>query len=182
MNYPHKIPIFRDLLAYMNMPLKFRSVNKHTLLYGASLAALLALMQLLRVRYLIINNATDIYVGFIALIFTALGIWLTLKLAKPKKETVVVEKEVYIEVPVAPPLPNGDFIINEKALNKLGISARELEVLQLIAKGMSSQEIAEALFVSVNTIKTHSSNLFLKLDVNRRMQAVEKARKFGLIS
>jgi NarL family two-component system response regulator LiaR len=166
----------------MNMPFKFRAINKHTLLYGASLAVLLALMQWLKVHYMIMANATDIYIGAIALIFTGLGIWLTLKLAKPKRETVVVEKEVYIEVPVTAQLTNGDFIINEKALNKLGISDRELDVLQLMAKGMSSPEIAKALFVSVNTVKTHSSNLFLKLDVNRRMQAVEKARKFGLIS
>ena len=164
------------------MRFKFRAANKHTLLYGAALAALLVLMQWLHVRYLIIDNATEIYVGAIALIFTALGIWLALKLAKPKRETVVVEKEIYIEVPATLPLTNGDFILNEKALNKLGISGRELEVLQLMAKGMSNQEIAETLFVSLNTVKTHSSNLFLKLDVNRRIQAVEKARKAGLIS
>jgi NarL family two-component system response regulator LiaR len=166
----------------MNMPFKFTTVSKHTLLYGAALAALLGLTQWLQVRYMIVNNATDIYIGAIALIFTALGVWLALKLAKPKREKVIVEKELYIEVPVAAPVTNGDFITNEKTLNQLGISGRELEVLQLMAKGMSNQEIAEALFVSRNTVKTHSGNLFLKLDVNRRIKAVEKARKFGLIS
>jgi len=165
----------------MNMPFKIRAVSKHILLYGAALAALLVLMQWLHVRYLIIDNATDVYISAIALIFTALGIWLALKLAKPKRETVVVEKEIYIEVPTLPST-NDNFITNEKALNKLGISGRELEVLQLMAKGMSNQEIAEILFVSLNTVKTHSGNLFLKLDVNRRIQAVEKARRFGLIS
>jgi DNA-binding CsgD family transcriptional regulator len=165
----------------MHMPFKFTAVSKHIFLYGAALAVLFILTQWLQVRYLVINNATDIYIGAIALIFMALGIWLALKLAKPKKETVVVEKEIYIEVPTAP-LANGNFIRNEKTLNQLGISDRELEVLQLMAKGMSNQEIAEALFVSHNTVKTHSGNLFLKLDVNRRIKAVEKARKFGLIS
>ncbi len=164
------------------MPFKLNTVSKHTLLYGAVLAALLGLMQWLQTRYLIINNATDIYIGAIAFVFTALGIWLALKLAKPVKETVVVEKEIYIEVPATASLTNGDFKVNEKVLNKLGISGRELEVLQLMAKGMSNQEIAETLFVSRNTVKTHSGNLFSKLDVNRRIKAVEKAREFGLIS
>ena len=165
------------------MSIKSSAVSKHILLYGAALAALLILMQWLQVRYLIVDNAMNIYIGTIAVLFTTLGIWLALKLAKPKTETVVVEKKLYIEVEVpAVPSPNGDFVMNEQALNKLGISGRELEVLQLMAKGMSNQEIAEALFVSRNTVKTHSSNLFLKLDVNRRIQAVEKARKLSLIS
>lgn len=170
---------FWQSLSYMNMPFKFSAVSRHSLLYGAALAALWVLMQWLQVHYLVIHSATNIYIGAIALIFTSLGIWLALKLAKPQKETVVVEKELYIEVPAA---TNGDFIMNEKALNSFGISSRELEVLQLMAKGMSNPEIAEALFVSLNTVKTHSGNLFVKLDVNRRIMAVEKARKFGLIS
>lgn len=174
-------PYFYQSLSCLTMPLKLKAINKHTLLYGASLAAILLLMQWLQVRYLIMGNFMDVYVGGIALLFTALGVWLALKLARPKKETILVEKQVYIEVPVVMP-SNGNFVINEKALGKLGISDRELEVLQLMAKGMSSKEIADALFVSVNTVKTHSSNLFLKLDVNRRMQAVEKGRKLGLVS
>jgi two-component system, NarL family, response regulator LiaR len=168
----------------MNMPFRFNAVSKHTLLYGAMLAALSVLVQWLQVRYLIINNATEIYIGAIALVFTALGVWLALKLVKPQHrvETVMVEKELYIEVPVTVAVTNGSFVMNEKVLSKLGISGRELEVLQLMAKGMSNQEIAEALFVSLNTVKTHSCNLFSKLEVNRRIKAVEKARKFGLIS
>jgi len=161
------------------MIFKFNAIVKHTLFYGAALAALLLLMRWLQMRFLILNSETEIYIGAIALIFMALGVWLTLKLAKPRKDTIVVEKE-YIEVPVT--LNNRVFVLNEKLLNQLGISVRELEVLQLMAKGMSNQEIADALFVSLNTIKTHSGNLFVKLDVNRRIQAVEKARKFGLIA
>lgn len=145
-----------------------------------SLAALLFLMKWLEVRYLVIDHAMDIYIGAIAVIFTSLGIWLALKLAKPKTQTIVVEKEVYVDVPV-PVQSNKEFVLNQKILDKSGISSRELEVLQLMAKGMSNQEIAGHLFVSLNTIKTHSSNLFLKLDVNRRTQAVDKARKQGLI-
>ncbi len=165
----------------MNMPIRLKAISKHTLWYGAALAVLLFLMKWLELRYLIIDNAMDIYIGAIALIFTALGIWLALKLVKPKTETIVVEKEVYIEKPVPLAQPNSSFAINENSLEKLGISNRELEVLILMATGLSNQEIAAHLFVSLNTIKTHSSNLFSKMDVKRRTQAVDKARKLGLV-
>jgi NarL family two-component system response regulator LiaR len=103
-----------------------------------------------------------------------LGIWLAIKLIKPKVETVVVEKYLYTD----PAIP---FILNEEALTGLGISKRELEVLQLMAEGLSNQEIAKKLFVSLNTIKTHSSKIFEKMDVQRRTQAIEKAKRLGLI-
>ena len=106
--------------------------------------------------------------------FTCLGIWLALKLTRPKIETVIVEKEVYVR-------DRNDFIFNEIELLKLGISKRELEVLALISEGLSNQEIAERLFVSLNTIKTHSSRLFEKLEVRSRTQAVEKAKRLSLI-
>jgi NarL family two-component system response regulator LiaR len=156
-------------------PLKFTS--KHTLIYGASLAVLLFLMKWLEFRFIVIDHALEIYIGAIAIIFTALGIWLTKKLTKPKVETIIIEKEVIVTQPAS----NENFTVNEKAQEKHGISTRELEVLQLMATGLSNQEIAEKLFVSHNTIKTHSSNLFLKLDVKRRTQAVDTGRKLGLI-
>ena len=156
-------------------------VSKHTLIYGASLAALLFLLKWLEIRYMIIDHAMDIYIGAIAVIFTLLGIWLAAKLIKPKTETIIVEREVYVDVQGPLPPANGSFVINEKSLEKLGVSSRELEVLQLMATGLSNQEIAAQLFVSLNTVKTHSSNLFMKMDVNRRMQAVEKAIKLVLI-
>src|SRR5687768_9445933 len=119
---------------------------KHTIGYGISLAILLFILKWLQFRLVIIDHALEIYIGSIALIFTALGIWLALKLARPKIETVVVEKEVY-------KMPANDFATNEEELAKLGLSKRELEVLQLIAEGLSNQEIAARLFVSLNTIK-----------------------------
>ncbi len=159
-----------------------KSLIKHKLiiLYGVALAVLLFLLKWLELRFIIMDHAFEIYAGAIAIIFTSLGIWLALKLTKPKVTTVVVEKEVYIdkEVPVS---FNGGFTLNEQALSKSGISKRELEVLQLIARGFSNQEIADHLFVSLNTVKTHSSNLFLKLDVKRRTQAIEKAQRLSLI-
>lgn len=148
--------------------------NKSLILYGISMALLLFLLKWLEFRFFVINHSLEIYIGAIALVFTGLGIWLALKLTKPKKETVIIEKEVFVNA-------DPEFILNEKELDKLEISKRELEVLQLMAKGMSNQEIASSLFVSLNTIKTHSSNLFIKLDVKRRTQAVEKAKQLKII-
>lgn len=147
---------------------------KLILLYGVSLAALLFLMRWLEFRLLVINHAIELYVAAIAIVFMVLGIWVARQLTKPK--TVLVEKTVYL----SPSSEN--FERNEKALEELGISKRELEVLELIAQGLSNNEIAERLFVSLNTIKTHSSKLFEKLEVNRRAQAVEAARRLGIIS
>ncbi|WP_244095040.1 response regulator transcription factor [Pedobacter alluvionis] len=130
-------------------------------------------MKWLELRFLIINHALEIYAGSIAIIFTALGIWLALKLTKPK--TILIEKEVFIEQPE-------NFILNETALAKLNISKRELEVLKLMSEGLSNQEIAEQLFVTLNTIKTHNARLFEKLEVKRRTQAVETAKKLNLIA
>ena len=144
------------------------------LLYGISLAMLLFLLRWLELRFIIFDHAFEIYIGAIALIFTVLGIWLALKLTKPKIERVVVEKEIYIE-------KSKEFIFNQAETTRLGISKRELEVLHLMAQGCSNAEIAARLFVSLNTIKTHASNLFIKLDASRRTQAIEIAKSLSLI-
>ena len=149
--------------------------NKWILLYGFSLALLLFLLRWLELRFLILSHTQDVYNGAIALIFTILGIWIALKIAKPKKETVIVEKTIYLQ-------PEKEFVLNQTALEELNLSPREMEVLELMAKGMSNAEIAESLFVSLNTIKTHSSKLYEKLEVKRRTQAVEKARQLSLIA
>lgn len=165
--------LYLFIYLYSFMIRKLLSGNKGILIYGISLALLLFLLKWLELRFLIFDHAFEIYAGAIALIFTGLGIWLALKLTKPKVERVVVEKEVYIE--------KQSFTFNEAAMNRLGISKRELEVLQLMAHGLSNAEIADRLFVSLNTIKTHASNLFFKLDASRRIQAIEKAKSLGLI-
>lgn len=156
------------------MLLNFINKHRETILYGISLAFLLFFLKWIELRFIIINHTLEIYIGLIALLFTGLGIWLALKLTKPKVETQIIEKEVTTK--------NTDFTINEEVMNELGISKRELEVLQLMAEGLSNQEIAERLFVSLNTIKTHTSKLFEKLDVKRRTQAVEKAKRLSLIA
>ncbi|MBD1384767.1 response regulator transcription factor [Mucilaginibacter rigui] len=155
------------------MTLNFLARHRSVLIYGASLAALLFLMKWLEWRFLIADYAVELYGGALAIIFTALGIWLAVKLMKPKVNTVFVEKEVIVKT--------NDFILDEQELARLGLSKRELEVLQLMAEGLSNHQIAERLFVSLNTIKTHSAKVFEKLEVQRRTQAVDKAKKLRLI-
>jgi NarL family two-component system response regulator LiaR len=148
--------------------------NKATILYSISLAFLLFLLKWLELRFIIFHHSFEIYIGFIAVIFTALGIWLALKLSKPKIETVVIEKEVYVN-------RNEKFVLDTSLVSQLELSKRELEVLNLLAQGHSNQEIAAALFISLSTVKTHVQNLFEKLAVKRRIQAVEKAKRLNLI-
>jgi two-component system, NarL family, response regulator LiaR len=148
--------------------------NKATILYSISLAFLLFLLKWLELRFIIFDHSFEIYIGFIAIIFTCLGIWLALKISKPKIKTVVVEKEVIVT-------RNENFVLNTLMVSELELSKRELEILGLLAHGHSNQEIAAKLFVSLSTVKTHLQNLFLKLDVKRRTQAIEKAKRLSLI-
>lgn len=148
--------------------------HKATILYGISLALLLFILKWLELRLLIFDHSYEIYIGVIAVMFTGLGIWLALKLSKPKVKTVVIEKEVFVT-------RQGDFVMNMATATELALSRRELEILGLLAQGHSNQEIASELFVSVSTVKTHLQNMFEKLDVKRRAQAVEKARRLGLV-
>jgi two-component system, NarL family, response regulator LiaR len=138
---------------------------KRIVLYGLSLAVLVFILKLIEYQWLVRDLAIEIYIGAIALMFTVLGVWVGLKLTR--KKTIIIT--------------NPDFKFNEAKLDALGITKREYEVLEQMAKGLSNQEIADKLFVSLNTIKTHSSNLFLKLEVKRRTQAIQKAKELGLI-
>jgi DNA-binding CsgD family transcriptional regulator len=147
-------------------------MKKHILIYGLLGGVLIVLLRLIEYRYLIIEHSIEIYGGLVALVFAGLGIWLGFKLTRPK-ETVVIKE---ITVPAV-----GPFVLNQSRLQELGITKRELEILQLIATGMSNREIAEKLFVSENTVKTHSSRLFDKLNARRRTQAVQIAKDLGLI-
>lgn len=156
------------------MPLSAK--NKEILIYGISLAVLLLTLKWLEMHFIIFNYRLELFIGAISILFMVLGIWLARKLMRPKVETkiVEVEKEIYIDTSVPTE-------INQKEIEKLGISKRELDVLGLMATGLSNEEIAEKLFVSLNTVKTHSSNIFVKLDVKRRTQAVEKAKRLNII-
>ena len=146
-------------------------MKKHILIYGLCGGFLIVLLKLIEYRFLVVEHSIEIYGGLVAAVFAGLGIWLGLKLTK-KKETVVV-KEI--------PVPAQPFALNEARLRELGITRREREILELIAGGLSNREIAEKLFVTENTVKTHSSRLFDKLSAKRRTQAVQIAKELGLI-
>ena len=133
---------------------------------------MIALLKLVEYRFLVIQHSIEIYGGLIALLFASLGIWIGIKLTG--KPEIVVVKEV--------PVPaTTSFVQNEIRKRELGITKRELEILGLMARGLSNKEIAETLFVSENTVKTHSSRLFEKLDAKRRTQAVQIGKEAGLI-
>lgn len=148
--------------------------NKWIIGYGLVMALVLFLLKWLELQFVIIDYEFELYISCIAVLFTTLGIWLAHKLARPKKEIVYVEKPVYIDRTTPAE-------INENAIAESGISKREIEVLKLMAEGLSNQEIAEKLFLSLSTVKSHSSNLFGKLDVKRRTQAIEKAKSMNII-
>ena len=143
---------------------------KHMLLYGIILAILIFALKWLQWKFLILDNAIDIYVGLVAVFFTTLGIWVASQILKPKVQTVVIEKEVPEK-----------FLLNETELHKLNLNRREFEVLQLLARGYSNADIANSLFLSLSTVKTHVSNLFSKMDVKSRTQAIDKAKRLGII-
>ena len=145
---------------------------KRVLLYGLAGGVLLALLKILEYKHFIHAYPTEIYGGLVAAIFSALGVWFGLRWSRSRE--VVVVKEVRVP-------EGGPFVLDSGKLKELGITPREHEILGLISEGLSNREIGERLFVSENTVKTHSSRLFDKLGVNRRVQAVQKGRELGLI-
>jgi DNA-binding CsgD family transcriptional regulator len=134
--------------------------------YGLAMASLVFILKYFEYRYWIRDLRMEVYIGLVAVLFTALGVWVGSKLLVGKKQVSIV-------------LPQKT---NDAALRSLGISARELEVLQLMANGCSNQEIADKLFISLPTVKSHASSLFVKLDVSRRTQAVHQAKSLGIIA
>jgi two-component system, NarL family, response regulator LiaR len=142
-------------------------MRKTILLYGLILAGLTAALKFLEYKYIVRDLSLEFYLSVVAVFFTAIGIWAGLKLTR--KKMIVVSR------------PSEAFVVNENNLKQLGISKREYEVLELIARGLSNQEIADKLFLSGNTVKTHLSNLFLKLEVKRRTQAIQRAKELGLL-
>jgi two-component system, NarL family, response regulator LiaR len=148
-------------------------VKRAILLYGICGGLLIAALRVIEYRFLVLEHSIEIYSGLVAAVFASVGIWLGLTLTR--KTEVVVVREVPVPVPAAP------FARNEATVSELGVTPRELEILEHIASGKSTREIAAALFVSENTVKTHASRLFDKLSVNRRTQAVEAGKRLGLI-
>ena len=139
-------------------------MRRTIIIYGISMAVLVGLLKLVEYKYLVRDIPLEFYIGMVAVMFTALGIWAGLRLTRPK----------VIEI-------SGPFELNEANLKKLGISKREFEVLELMSHGHSNQEMAEKLFISTSTIKTHVSNVLAKLDSTRRTQAIRRAKELRLI-
>jgi DNA-binding CsgD family transcriptional regulator len=146
-------------------------MKRDVLIYGLIGGVLITLLQWTKYRFLVIEHSIEIYGALTAAIFAALGIWLGIKLTKPKEKIVFTEAPVKTEA----------FAPNETKREDLGLTRRELEILQLISQGMSNREIAQKLFVSENTVKTHSSRVLDKLGAKRRTQAVQLGKEFGLI-
>jgi DNA-binding CsgD family transcriptional regulator len=147
-------------------------VKRIVLVYGLLGGLLIAVLKLVEYRFLVLEHSLEIYGGIVAAIFASLGIWLGLKLTKTRE--VLVLREV--------PVPaSGPFQRNEARLQQLGITPRELEILEAMASGLSNREIAEKLFVSENTVKTHAARVFDKLSARRRTQAIQLAKEAGLI-
>ncbi len=141
------------------------------LLYGLVLGLSLAALQFFQYKLIVLEHAEHWYIGLVALLFTAVGIWAGNKLTRKKQASF----------PAAPPENEAAGHSKGEMLQRMGITPRELEVLELVAQGLSNQEIADRLFVSLNTVKTHASNIFGKLDAQRRTQAIQKAKALGLL-
>jgi two-component system, NarL family, response regulator LiaR len=139
-------------------------LKRSVVLYGISLALLVYLLKQIEYRYYVRQIQLEFYIVLVAMIFATLGAWVGLRLIRKKDR-----------------LTSSQFTVSEKLLKLTGISRREHEVLTLMSKGDSNQEIADKLFLSLNTVKTHSSNLFVKLGARRRTQAVQRAKELHLI-
>ena len=151
--------------------LRFRVV-RDVLFYGVAGGLLIAALKWMEYRFVIVEYSVEIYVALVAALFAGLGIWLGLTLTR-KKSTIIIK-----EIPVQAGHP---FVRSQARVSQLGITERELEILGLIAGGLSNREIASKLFVSENTVKTHSSRLFDKLGAKRRTQAVQLGKAARLI-
>ena len=149
---------------------------RDVLLFGVAGGVLIAVLRLVQYQFLVIEHSVELYGALIAALFAGVGIWLGLTLTRKKPDVIVKEVLVPVNAPAS-----GPFAVNEARLRELGLTARELEILGLIAAGLSNREIAERIFVSENTVKTHSSRLFDKLGAKRRTQAVQIGKAAGLI-
>lgn len=147
-------------------------MRRHVLIFGLLGGILVVLLQWIEYRWLVVAHAFEVYGALVAAVFAGLGLWLGRRLTRPRPPEVVVRE---VPAPAA-------FERDEARVAELGLTPRELQILALIAEGLSNQEIGARLFVSENTVKTHASRLFDKLAVRRRTQAVQRAREWRLIA
>lgn len=155
-------------------------MKRHVLIFGLVGGVLIATLQYTQYRFVVIEHSVELYAALVAILFATFGIWLGLRITRGRetiRETVVV-REVLVpaEAPALEP-----FATNTAQQEKLGITPRELEILTLVARGLSNREIATQLFVSENTVKTHCARAFDKLGAARRTQAVQRGKELGLL-
>ena len=155
-------------------------MKRHVLILGLVGGVLIAILRWSEYQFLVIEHSLEIYGAIVAIIFVVFGIWLGIKLTKPREKIILREVLVPLHAP-AEPAPAVPFTLNQVQLDALGITPRELEILTLIAQGLSNREIAGRLFVSENTVKTHCSRAFDKLGARRRTQAVQLGKQLGLL-
>lgn len=137
--------------------------NKTIIVYGLTLGLVLIILKTIEYKWLVRDIGQQLYVFIIALFFMVLGIWLSFKLFPDKRLNEKPE-------------------VNVKAIKQLGLSSRELEILAKLEQGLTNQQIADSLFVSVNTVKTHLKNGFVKLEVSNRTEAVNKLKSLNIIT
>ena len=163
-------------------------MKRHALIFGLVGGVLIAALQYTEYRFVVIEHSLELYGALVAILFATFGIWLGLRITRNRetiRETVVVkEVPVYVGAPAEAPASNmapGPFAPDAARQQALGITARELEILNLVARGFSNREIATQLFVSENTVKTHCARAFDKLGAARRTQAVQRGKELGLL-
>lgn len=154
-------------------------MRKQVLIFGMVGGVLIALLQWTEYRFVVLEHSTAVYGALIAVLFAAAGVWLGTRLLAPRERIVHQVVERVVEIPAVPGQPTA---VDEAARERLGITRRELEILALVARGLSNREIGETLFVSENTVKTHCSRAFDKLGVRRRTEAVLRGKEFGLLT
>ena len=156
-------------------------MKRHVLIFGLAGGVLVTLLKWSEYQFLVIRHSFEIYGGLIAALFAALGIWLGVRLTGPRRKVPALESAVAEIAGPAPSVPAPAFVPDHRRRDQLGITPRELEILALVAEGMSNREIADKLHVSENTVKTHCSRAFDKLGARRRTQAVQLGKEFGLL-
>ena len=154
-------------------------MKRHVLIFGLAGGLLIAALQYTQYRFVVIEHSVELYGAVVAILFATFGIWLGLRITG-RRETIVV-REVHVQASGPAAEPAVAFAPNTAQQQSLRITARELEILALVARGLSNREIATQLFVSENTVKTHCSRAFDKLGAKRRTQAVQRGKELGLL-
>jgi ATP/maltotriose-dependent transcriptional regulator MalT len=156
-------------------------VNRGLLVYAVAAGLVVAALRFVDYRFMVVEHSAAIYGAIVAALFAGVGLWLGRGLVRERIVTREMRVEVPVEVKVQAPASGAAFVLNQTKADELELTRRELEVLQLMAEGLSNKQMADRLFISENTVKTHCSRLFDKLGAGRRTEAVQVARRWSLI-